>query len=246
MIQVRSVTRRYGERTALEDVSLEVAPGEFVGLLGPNGAGKSTLLRICAGLQSPDSGSVEVAGHDLWRQPIESRAQLGYMADEPEFYGELSALELLSFLAAVRGLEPASARRRADELLDRLGLAGRADEPVERYSHGMLKKLSLVAAVLHRPKVLLCDEAFQGFDLEAALAAREELAELARGGTSVLFSSHAAAELERLCDRIVVLHQGRVRRVLARSDWGGPDARSSPLERAFLELVGSPTNRESP
>jgi len=245
VIGVRELTRRYGDRAALDAVSFEVAPGEIVGLLGPNGAGKSTLLRICAGLQDPDSGIVEIAGHDLWRQPLEARAELGYMADDPAFYGELSALELLSFLAGVRGLDPAAARHRAERLLERLGLGSRADEPVERYSHGMLKKLSFVAAVLHRPRALLCDEALQGFDLEAGLTARAELTELARGGTAVLFSSHAAPELERLCDRIVMLHQGRVRRVLARADWGASAARSSPLERAFLELVGAPTNPEN-
>ena len=244
MIRARALTRRYGERVALDGVSLQVGPGETVGLLGPNGAGKSTLVRICAGLQVPDSGSVEVDGLDLWARPVESRARLGYMPDEPEFYDELSALEFLSFLAAVHGLDPGDGKARAARLLDRLGLGARATEPVERYSHGMRKKLSFAAAVLHRPRVLLCDEALEGFDLEASLAARDELVALAHDGTAIVLSSHVASQLERLCDRIVMLCDGRVVRTLARADWGGTTPGPSALERAFLEVVRPPLHTE--
>ena len=240
MIRVDHVTRRYGDRLAVDDVSLEVGSGRIVGLLGPNGAGKSTLIRIIGGLQTPDTGAVSIAGRDLWREPIEARRQLGYMAEEPAFYDELSALEYLSFLAALRALDPAESQREAERLLDRLGLAERGGEPVARYSHGMRKKLSFVAAVLHRPRALLCDEALEGFDLEAAIAAREELSALARAGTAILFTSHVATELERLCDSLVLLHRGRIVRTLDRADWGGASPEPSALERAFLEVVRSP------
>ncbi len=244
MIRATGLSRAYGARVALDDVSLEVAPGEVVGLLGANGAGKSTLLRILAGLQLPDRGRVEIAGHDLAAQPIEARRALGYMAEEPEFYDELSALEYLSFLAGVRELGPA-AEARATALLADLGLGDRAGEPVGRYSHGMRKKLSFIAAVLHRPAALLCDEALEGFDLGAAIAAREALQALARDGTAVLFSSHVATELERLCDRVELLDRGRRVRTLPRSEWGA-SAGPSPLERAFLDIVRSRAHPESP
>ena len=238
-MRVIGVTRRYGDLLALDDVSFEVKAGERVGLLGPNGAGKSTLLRIAAGLQPPDAGRVEIAGHDVWADPLEAKRRLGYAAEEPSFYEELSGEEYLAFLAAVRDLEPDGARARAAALLDRLGLAERAGEPVSRYSHGMRKKLSFAAAVLHQPAVLLCDEALEGFDVSAALAAKDELRALAASGSAVVFSSHVTETVERLCDRVLVLHRGRVARSLERADWGDPGTELSPLESAYLAATRS-------
>jgi ABC-2 type transport system ATP-binding protein len=139
----------------------------------------------------------------------------------------------------VHGLDPVDAERRARELAARLGLAGRTDEPVRGFSNGMRKKLAFLAAILHRPRVLLCDEALEGFDAPAALYARETLRALAEGGAAVLFSSHVTESVERLCDRVVVLHQGRVVRTLARTEWGIPAAGLTTLERTFLELIGA-------
>lgn len=241
MLRVSGLTRRYGALTALDDVSLAVAPGEIAGLLGANGAGKSTLLRTAAGLQPPDAGTVTIGGIDLWVSPIEAKRRLGYAAEEPSFYEELSAEEYLAFLAAVRGLDPAAARARAADLLEGLGLANRTREPVHHFSHGMRKKLSFIAAVLHRPPVLLCDEALEGFDAGGALAAKTELRARAAGGCAVLFSSHVTETIERLCDRAVLLHGGRVARVIERSAWGAPPAGPSPLEREFLAVTGPST-----
>ena len=239
MMTVTGLTRSYGPLLALDGVSLEVHPGEVLGLLGANGAGKSTLLRTAAGLQPPDSGTVRIAGVDLWRHPVEAKMRLGYTPEEPTFYEELSAEEYLAFLATVRGLDPAAARQRASDLFERLGLSGRTGEPVQRFSHGMRKKLSFIAAVLHRPAVLLCDEALEGFDVAAALATKEELRALAAGGCAVLFSSHVTETIERLCDRTVILHLGRIARTLERSAWGATRPELSPLETAFLAVARS-------
>jgi ABC-2 type transport system ATP-binding protein len=241
MLAVSGLTRRYGTLVALDDVSLTVAPGEIAGLLGANGAGKSTLLRTAAGLQPPDAGTVTIDGIDLWASPLEAKRRLGYAAEEPSFYEELSAEEYLAFVAAVRGLDPAAARARAAELLAGLGLATRTREPVHRFSHGMRKKLSFVAAVLHRPQVLLCDEALEGFDAGGALAAKAELRALAAAGCAVLFSSHVTETVERLCDRAALLHAGRVARIIERSAWGGPPSGPSALEREFLIVADSST-----
>ncbi len=239
-LRIASLTRRYGEVVALDGVTLDVGAGEIVGLLGHNGAGKSTLLRTAAGLQPPDSGAIEVAGADVWKDPVDARRRLGFAAEEPAFYEELSADEYLAFVAAVRGLEPAAARERAQSLCERLGLAGRTDEPVRRFSHGMRKKLSLAAAVLHRPRALLCDEALEGLDAAAALAARDELRTLAADGCAILFSSHVTESLERLCRRVVILHRGRVARELPCRGADAPDAALSTLEREFLAVAGAP------
>jgi ABC-2 type transport system ATP-binding protein len=238
MLEILGLHRSYGERVALAGVSLTVRPGEIVGLLGANGAGKSTLLRTAAGLQPPDEGSVRVAGHDVWDSPLPARAALGYAAEEPAFHEELSAAEYLAFVAAVRGLEPAAARARALEVAGGLELGERLDDPVRGYSHGMRKKLSFMAAVLHRPGVLLCDEALEGFDAPSAMAAKAELRSLARAGCAVLFSSHVTETVERLCDRVVILRRGRVASELPRDAWGSTDDAHSPLERAFLQTLG--------
>lgn len=238
MLEVCGVTRRYGEILALDAVSFEVAAGEIVGLLGANGAGKSTLLRTAAGLQPPDAGRLEVQGIDVWNEPRAAKQRLGYAAEEPQFYEELSADEYLAFLATLRKLDPDSARRRAHDLSTSLGLAGRMDEPVHQFSHGMRKKLSFVAAILHRPAVLLCDEALDGFDAAGAFEAKAELRRLAKDGVAVLFSSHVTETIERLCDRAVLLHAGRVARMLPRSAWGDPAPGPSPLEREFLAVAG--------
>jgi len=171
MLELRALTRRYGSRLALDGVSFAVPRGRIVGLLGANGAGKSTLLRTASGLQPPDSGAVLAGGHDVWAAPLEAKRALGYAAEEPSFHEELSAHEYLAFVAAVRGLEPAAASERTLRLAHALELAPRLDEPVRGYSHGMRKKLSFLAAVLHEPRVLLCDEALEGFDAPSAVAA---------------------------------------------------------------------------
>jgi ABC-2 type transport system ATP-binding protein len=237
MLEISRLTRSYGERLALDAVALTVKPGEIVGLLGANGAGKSTLLRTAAGLQPPDDGAVRIAGHDVWESPLSARAALGYAAEEPAFHEELSAAEYLAFVVAVRGLEPKEAEARVRELAAKLELDGRLDDPVRGYSHGMRKKLSFLAAVLHRPAVLLCDEALEGFDAPSALAAKAEVRELARNGCAVLFSSHVTETVDRLCDRVVILRRGRVARELARAEWGAGDEVHSPLEKAFLEAI---------
>jgi ABC-2 type transport system ATP-binding protein len=237
MLEIEGLRRAYGDRLALDGVSLQVRPGEIVGLLGANGAGKSTLLRTAAGLQPPDEGRVRVAGHDAWDAPLLARAALGYAAEEPVFHDELSAAEYLAFVAAVRALAPEDARLRAEALADVFELRDRLDDPVSGYSHGMRKKLSFLAAVLHRPAVLLCDEALEGFDAPSALAAKAELRALARAGCAVLFSSHVTETVERLCDRAVILRRGRIATELARDAWGAPDDAHSVLERAFLDAI---------
>jgi ABC-2 type transport system ATP-binding protein len=238
MLEIVSLARRYGDRVALDGVSLSVRPGEIVGLLGANGAGKSTLLRTASGLQPPDTGHVRVAGHDVWDEPLAAKRALGYAAEEPSFHDELSAREYLAFVAAVRGLDPAAAEARVLALARSLELGSRLDEPVHSFSHGMRKKLSFLAAVLHQPSVLLCDEALEGFDAPSALAAKAELRRLAGAGCAILFSSHVTETVERLCDRVVLLHLGRVARELARAEWGAGDDLHSPLERVFLEVLG--------
>jgi ABC-2 type transport system ATP-binding protein len=237
MLQASDLRRTYGRLTALDGASISVQPGEVAGLLGPNGAGKSTLMRILAGVLPPDSGRVEIDGISLWSEPVRAKQRLGFAPEEPSLYEELGADEHLAFVATLRALEPQGARERSRDLLERLGLASRARDPEGRYSHGMRKKLSFAIAVLHRPAVLLCDEALEGFDVAAAAAAKDELRALAHAGCAVLFSSHVTETVERTCDRVVIIDRGRVVRSLSRADWGGEPRHRSPLDEIFLSVT---------
>ena len=237
VLEVAGLHRRYGTRVALTEVSFQVDAGQIMGVLGANGAGKSTLLRTCAGLQPPDSGTVRIDGRDVWQDPDKAKHHLGYTPEEPSLYESLSAAEHLAFVAAVRGLDPAAARERARELCDRLGLGDRIDEPVERFSHGMRKKLSFIAAMLHGPALLLCDEGLEGFDVAAAIHAKEMLRTHATQGGAILFSSHVTETIERLCDRVIVLHAGRIARAMTRGEWSVAPETPSRLEAAFLAVA---------
>lgn len=236
MVTARNLYHRYGDRVALDNVSIEVVGGEIVGLLGANGAGKSTLLRVLAGLQEPEAGLVIVDGHDLAREPVAAKARMGYAPDDPSFYEELSAAEYLSFLASLRGVE-GELRGRIVELIDRFGLRSRDQHPVRELSHGMRKKLSFIAAIFHRPSLLLLDEALEGFDTISSIAAREEIQTLARSGSAIIISSHNIAPLEHLCHRALVLDAGRVRSSMNRAQWDTGSESLSPLERLFLSVI---------
>src|SRR5439155_470759 len=166
----------------------------------------TALVTFAIGALGANYGVTLFPNVDLWRDPIAAKRRLGFASEHPEFYEELSADEYLAFLSAVRGLDPEQAAGRARELYASLGLSERTQEPVRGFSNGMRKKLSFIAAILHRPRVLLCDEALEGFDAPAALYARETLRTLASDGAAVLFSSHVTESVERLCDRVVVIH----------------------------------------
>jgi len=208
-LSVRALVRRYGDLTAVDGLDLEVRPGEILGFLGPNGAGKTTTLRVCAGLLRPDAGEVTIAGFALAREPLEARRRMGFVPDRPFLYERLSGHEFLAFVAALYELPEHDARLRAEALLRRFALLEAADDLVEGYSLGMRQKLSVIAALLHDPPLLLLDEPLGGLDPEGARALKDLLRERAERGLGVLVSTHLLEVAERLCDRVVILHRGR-------------------------------------
>ena len=208
-LRIVEVTRRFGDVTAVDRVSLEVRPGEIVGFLGPNGAGKTTTLRVCAGLLRLDGGQVFVDGLSLATEPLRARARMGFVPDRPFLYDRLSAREFLDFIAALYDVPPAQAAERSATLLERLDLGAAADDFVESYSLGMRQKVSLAAALLHDPPLVLLDEPLQGLDPRGARELKDLLRERAARGRGVLVSTHLLEVAERLCDRVVILHRGR-------------------------------------
>ena len=210
MLQLRSVTKRYGSLVALNDVSLDIARGEFFGLLGPNGAGKSTVMSLVAGLRAPDNGSLTLDGAPLTAANAAARLGLGLVPQHIALYPELSADQNLRIFGELYGLRGADLRARIDAALDAVQLADRRREPVKTFSGGMQRRLNLVAALLHRPKLLLCDEPTVGVDPQSRNAIFEYLEALNRDGLTIIYSTHYMEEATRLCSRIGIIDHGKL------------------------------------
>jgi ABC-2 type transport system ATP-binding protein len=210
VIAARELTKRFGGRTAIKAVSLDVAAGETVGFLGPNGAGKTTTLRILAGIFPPTSGSVRIGEADLAREPLKARAQIGYLPERPALYGEMTVSALLEFMAALRGVRGGMTPRAAvEEAITRTRLEELAGRRIHTLSKGMRQRVALAAAIVGDPPVLLLDEPTAGLDPTERSEARALIRTLAPD-RAVLLSSHLLDDVSTLCDRVVVLHRGRV------------------------------------
>lgn len=210
MLSLRSVTKRYGPLTALNEVSLDIAAGEFFGLLGPNGAGKSTLMSLVAGLRAPEGGTVLVSGAEVSARDASTRRNLGLVPQHIALYPELSADQNLRIFGEIYGLGGAALRARIDECLESVQLADRRSDPVKTFSGGMQRRLNLVAALLHRPTLLLCDEPTVGVDPQSRNAIFDFLEKLNREGLTIIYSTHYMEEATRLCSRIGVIDHGRI------------------------------------
>jgi ABC-2 type transport system ATP-binding protein len=245
-LEVRDLHKKYGTHTAVDGVSLTVAAGEVFGFLGPNGAGKTTTMRVVAGLLRPTSGSVRIGPVDALADPVAAKRVVGYIPDRPYLYEKLTALEFMRFAGGLYGLSPADALRRGAELLDVFGLADRADDRVERYSHGMKQRLAFASALVHRPHLLIVDEPMVGLDPKGARLVKELLRRIARDwNTAVFLSTHAIEVAEKICDRVAIIDrarivaEGTVAELRARGAAGGAAAAGSrPLEEIFLEVTG--------
>lgn len=241
-ITTDALTCRYGNRTAVDALTLSVRPGEFFGFLGPNGAGKSTTIKMLTGILTPTSGAAQVAGCDVVRDPMGVKARIGIVSEDTALYERLTAAEYLEFAGTMYGLSTRDARSRAADLLDLLELTPARDRLIADYSMGMKKKTALAAALLHTPRVLFLDEPFNGVDPFSLRTLETILRDLtARRGVTIFFTSHILETVERLCDRIAILHQGTLRAVgtlpeLRAHAEHGEDA---TLEAVYRHLVGA-------
>lgn len=209
-IEIRDLVRRYGEFEAVRGLTLDILSGEVFGLLGPNGAGKSTTLRVLATLIRPSEGSVRIAGLDVVHDADAVRRRIGFVPEGAELYDALTGAEFLDLLADLHGLAPGEARARTAPLLDGFALASDMGRPVGDYSKGMKQKLLLVAALQHDPEILLLDEPLDGLDVAAQEMLKELLRRHSGMGRTVVYSSHILEVVERLCDRVGIIHRGRL------------------------------------
>ena len=228
MIEVENLSKRYGEVSAIRDISFQARPGQVTGFLGPNGAGKTTTMRILTGFMPPTSGRAIVAGYDVFTDSMEVRRRVGYLPENVPLYRDMTALGYLKFIAAVRGLR--DGERRAREVLGRVDLLGRADSRIRTLSKGMRQRVGVAQALIHDPEVLILDEPTIGLDPFQVLELRDLVRELGRDHT-VLFSTHILSEAEQICDQVIIIDRGEI---MAE---GSPQALRSELESGRPVIV---------
>ncbi|MBW3600025.1 MAG: ABC transporter ATP-binding protein [Planctomycetes bacterium] len=210
MIELIDVTRKYGEKTAVDNLSLAIPQGELFAFLGPNGAGKTTTIKMLVGLLRPTAGTVRVAGIDVVAQPREANRHVAYVPDEPHLYDKLTGREFLEFIAEAYGMSAPDAAAGMQEQIETFGLGTFVDQLGESYSHGMKQRLVFAAALLHRPQVLIVDEPMVGLDPRSMRMVKDLLRERARGGMTIFMSTHTLAVAEEIADRIGVVNHGRM------------------------------------
>jgi len=210
MVEVKDLTMRYGERTALNGINLAVDRGELFGLLGPNGAGKTTLISILSTLLKPSSGQVKIGSLDVLRDGKEIKHLIGTVPQEIALYPTLSARENLSFYGRMYGMRGSRLKKRIDELLETVGLTDRKDERVQKFSGGMKRRLNLAVGLLHEPKLLLLDEPMVGVDPQSRNQILQSIRTLKSEGTTMIYTTHYMEEAEQLCDRVAILDEGRL------------------------------------
>jgi ABC-2 type transport system ATP-binding protein len=253
------LTRTFGELTAVQNINLRVAPGQFFGFLGTNGAGKSTTIKMLTGLLAPTSGSIEILGLDFARQPLEVKRQIGVVPEGLALFGRLTGSEYLHFVGRMYGLDRDTAAKRTAELLDFMQLADRSKTLVTDFSHGMQKKLAMAAAVIHGPKILFLDEPFEGVDAIASGTLKAMLGRMIARGATIFLTSHVLEIVERLCSHVAIIHKGQLvaqgsleelragveaREALAHPGDGAAPHAKLTLEQIFLETVGGDRSGE--
>ena len=234
MLRIEHLTKRYGDKLAVDDLSLRIAPGEIYGFIGHNGAGKTTTLKAAVGILNFDSGRVFINGRDLQQDPLGCKSVLAYIPDNPDLYDFMSGIKYLNFIADVFGVSAAERSARIRELADRLELTDDLAQPISAYSHGMKQKLALIAAWIHQPRLILMDEPFVGLDPKASHLLKQMMREHCDRGGAIFFSTHVLEVAEKLCDKVAIIQRGRLIRSGTMEEVKGDDS----LEEVFLELEG--------
>jgi ABC-2 type transport system ATP-binding protein len=239
MIEIQDVSKSYnkGQIKAVDNLTLKVPPGEIFGFLGPNGAGKTTTIKLIVGLLKADAGTIRVAGWDTKTDPLRAKAVTTYVPDTPAVYERLTGLEYLNFIGDVYGVPKASRLERIEKWLEIFELSSAVSSPIQSYSHGMKQKIVLIAALLPGPKVMILDEPMVGLDARAAHHMKEMMREHCDSGGTLFFSTHIMEVAEKLCDRIGIIHKGRLIACGTMEELRARNRDESSLESIFLELT---------
>ena len=232
MLNIQHFTKTYGEKRAVDDLSLHIAPGEIYGFIGHNGAGKTTTLKAAVGILQFDAGEITIGGHSIQTEPLACKRLLAYIPDNPDLYDFMSGIQYLNFIADVFGIPAAERWARIEPYADAFELTGDLGQPISAYSHGMKQKLAIIAAWIHDPKLIIMDEPFVGLDPKAAHLLKGMMRELCDVGGAIFFSTHVLEVAEELCDKVAIIKGGRLIRSGTMEEVKGDDS----LEDVFLEL----------
>ena len=232
MLNIQHFTKTYGEKRAVDDLSLHIAPGEIYGFIGHNGAGKTTTLKAAVGILQFDAGDIFIGGRSIRTDPLGCKRQLAYIPDNPDLYDFMSGIQYLNFIADVFGIPAAERWARIEPYADAFELTGDLAQPISAYSHGMKQKLAIIAAWIHDPKLIIMDEPFVGLDPKAAHLLKGMMRELCDVGGAIFFSTHVLEVAEKLCDKVAIIKGGRLIRSGTMEEVKGDDS----LEDVFLEL----------
>ena len=232
MLKIEHLTKTYGEKKAVDDLSLHIRPGEIYGFIGHNGAGKTTTLKSVAGILQYDAGTISIDGADIKADPVGCKRKLAYIPDNPDLYDYMSGIKYLNFIADVFGISAGDRQERIRRYGDLFELTADLGQPISAFSHGMKQKLAVIAAWLHDPKLIVMDEPFVGLDPKASHLLKEMMREHCDNGGAIFFSTHVLEVAEKLCDRVAIIKQGRLIKAGTMEEVKGDDS----LEEVFLEL----------
>ena len=232
MLYIEHLTKTFGEKKAVDDLSLHIAPGEIYGFIGHNGAGKTTTLKSVVGIQQFDSGKITMGGHSIQDDPIACKKMLAYIPDNPDLYEFMTGIQYLNFIADIFGVDAETRQARIRKYAELFALTDDLAQPIAAYSHGMKQKLAIISAWLHEPKLILMDEPFVGLDPIAAHELKEIMAEHCRNGGAIFFSTHVLEVAEKLCDNVAIIKNGKL---IAHGTMDSVRGDGS-LEQVFLEL----------
>lgn len=234
MLKIEHLTKKYGEKNAVNDLSLHIKPGEIYGFIGHNGAGKTTTIKSCAGILQFDSGEITVGGISVKENPIDCKKQIAYIPDNPDLYEFMTGIQFLNFIADIFGISVTERKQRIHKYADAFELTEDLAQPISAYSHGMKQKLAIISAWIHSPKLIIMDEPFVGLDPKASHLLKEMMREVCNRGGAIFFSTHVLEVAEKLCDKVAIIKGGKLIRSGTMEEVKG----DTSLESVFLELEG--------
>ena len=234
MLQIQHLTKAYGDKKAVDDLSLHIAPGEIYGFIGHNGAGKTTTLKSVVGILQFDEGEILIDGKSIRTQPLACKREIAYIPDNPDLYEYMTGIKYLNFVADIFGVSAEDRQARIRDYADRFELTKDLAQPIAAYSHGMKQKLAIISAWLHQPRLILMDEPFVGLDPKASHLLKGMMREICQQGGAIFFSTHVLEVAEKLCDKVAIIKGGKLIRSGTMEEVKGDDS----LEDVFLELEG--------
>ena len=234
MLKIDHFTKTYGEKKAVDDLSLHIRRGEIYGFIGHNGAGKTTTLKSVAGIMQFDSGEILIDGTSIQKDPIGCKKKMAYIPDNPDLYEFMTGMQYLNFVGDIFAIPADRRKQRIEALADTFELTGDLNQPISAYSHGMKQKLAIISAWIHEPKLILMDEPFVGLDPKASHILKEMMREVCNQGGAIFFSTHVLEVAEKLCDKVAIIKGGKLIRSGTMEEVKG----DTSLESVFLELEG--------